>query len=219
MPHKFRFTITEHGQSDQLSGEFPDEDWQRLELFLDCSYRLARCRIAVTQKDLKLHVSAKIGEPTLFTAQLPPEDDVAAFLHCMRPFILEREPTNFLKVRNTLRRRLTLGAAQRYLDRLKDLYSGKDFPVIIEVGTDSGTLSLTSDEAITKWLNAAGAGGYHQDADKGAELQAMYRIFPKESAQVLFLGVLLGRAAAIGRMGALIDNIAKREGVAQPIRA
>jgi hypothetical protein len=217
MPHQFKVTVTENGQSEQLAGEFPDEEWDPIKQYLDCSYRLSRCRIAVTQKDLKLHVSAKIGEPTVFTAQLPPEDDIAAFLHCMRPFILDREPTNFLKVRNILRRRLALPAAQKHLDQLKDLYSGKDFPAIITVGTDSGTLSLTSDEAITKWLNAAGAGTYHQDGDKGAELQAMYKIFPKESAQVLFLGVLLGRAAAIGKMGALIDNIAKRESVAQPM--
>jgi hypothetical protein len=218
MPHQFKVTITEQrtGQSDQVSGEFPDEEWQPLEKFLECSYRLAKCRIAETQKDLKLHISGKVGEPTVFTAQLPPEDDIAVFLHRMRPFILDEEPTSFLKVRNILKRRLALPAARKYLDHLKDLYSGKDFPMTIEVGTESGTLSLTSDEAIRKWLNAS---EYHQDSDKQAELQAMYRIFPKESAQVLFLSALLGRAAAIGRMGALIDNLAKREGIQQSMRA
>lgn len=220
MPHQFKTTITDPttGEREQLSGEFTDEEWQSLEQFLECSYRLAKCRIAETKKDLKLHISWKAGERTGFTAQLPPEDDIELFLYRMRPFILD-DPTNFLKVRNILKRRLALPIARNYLDYLKDLYLGESFPVSITVGTEARTLSLTSDEAIKKWLNAAGAGGYHQDADKRAELQAMYKVFPKEGAQVLFLGVLLGRAAAIGRLGALIDNLAKREGVPQKLRA
>jgi hypothetical protein len=78
-----------------------------------------------------------------------------------------------------------------------------------------GGLSLTSDEAIDKWLNAF---EYHQDEDKQAELRAMYEVFNEEAARVWFLHAMLERASAIGKMGAFIDGLKKREGTATGLR-
>jgi hypothetical protein len=182
---------------------------------LECSYRLAECRIAETQDQLNLSVSWDKGEPVVFDAELPPEDDIAAFLLRMRPFILDKEPTNFHRVRNILARYLSLPSVRSLLDALKDRYEGKRIPMRIEVGSLAGTLSLTSNDAIDKWLNAF---EYHQDLEKQMELRAMYEVFPETSARVLFLYAMLERAAAIGKLGALIDGLSKREGVPREVR-
>jgi hypothetical protein len=166
--------------------------------------------MAVTQKDLKFGLSWKEGEDIVFETALPPEDDIAAFLLRMRPFVLAKERTNFHKVRNVLARYLTLPSARDYLDRLRDLYAGKFIPMRIEIRN----VSVTSDEAIDAWLNAS---EYHQDEDKEAELRVLYDSFSEESARVWFLTTMLHRASAIGKMGALIANLKERAGSTSPL--
>jgi hypothetical protein len=208
MPHKFRVTteIKETGIKEELHGEFPDKDWDLLQRYLACSWRLASCNMAKTQHDLHFGFKGEIGKPVTFTATLPPEDDIAAFLMRMRPFVLKKkEPTNFFKIRNILARYLTLPSARAYLDRLHNLYQGSGIPVVIKFGE----LAITSEEALDKWLYGY---EYHQDLDKQRELENLYRVFPEENARVIFLYQMLDRASAIGKLGALIDGFTKKDG-------
>jgi hypothetical protein len=200
------------GKPEQLSGSIPDDEWNLLTRFLAYSYRLAECRMAESQAQLKFGVKAEIGQPTTFEVVLPPEDDIAAFLHRMRPFVLEKEATYFPKVRNIVARYLTLPSVRQHLDLLKDRYAGKALGFTITFGS----LSLTGGEAIDKWLNAF---EYHQDEDKQTQLRAMYATFPEPAARALFLTAMLARASAVGKLGALIDAITKRDGVERPLRA
>lgn len=217
MPHHFNVTITDTKteQTEQLSGDFPDPEWAQLLQYLDASFRLADCRFAETRSQLSLNVSWKQGEQVAFKAGLPPEDDIAAFLLRMRPFILQKEPTYFFKIRKILMQHIALPSARRYLDGLADRYTGKKIPMMIEVSSQAGTLSLTSDEAIKKWLNAF---EYHQLPKERVELLAMYEVFPENSARVLFLYAMLERASAIGKMGALIDGLKQRDGAKKDLR-
>jgi hypothetical protein len=213
VPQPFKITAknVRTGETEQVAGEFDDGEWAQLARFLDRSWRLARCGIVQTQYDLKFGMSAKLGEPTTFTATLPPERDIAEFLHTMRPFVLEREPTSFLKVRNVLARRLAIASVRDHLDGLRDRYLGKHIPFAIQ----ANDLTLTSEEAVDKWLNAF---EYHQDSDKQGELEAMYRLFPEPNIHALFIYFMLQRASAVGKLGALIDGLAKRDGAERPLR-
>jgi hypothetical protein len=204
-----RNTVT--GEAERLAGEFDDAEWGQLMRFLDRSFRLARCGIVWTQHDLKFGMSAKVGEPTTFTATLPPERDIAEFLHAMRPFVLKGEPTSFLHVRNILARRLTLASVREHLDQLRERYSGKHIPFAVQFND----ITLTSEEALAKWLNAF---EYHQDSDKQEELEAMFRVFPEDSARALFIYHMLQRASAVGKLGALIDGLVKADGTERPMR-
>jgi len=165
--------------------------------------------MAETQSQLHIHFRGELGKPTNWEVSLPPEDDIAAFLLRMRPFILASEPTSFVKTRKTLRRYVTIPSARRYLDQLRDRYAGNAMPFAITVGSEAGEMSLSTNEAILKWLNAF---EYHQDEEKQAYLRSMYAVFPEHSARAIFLYALLERAAAIGKLGALIDGLSKREG-------
>lgn len=203
---EFYITIKNNqtGEVEKQSGEIPDDQWGQALKFLACYSRLAECGIARTQSKLNFEMNWTEGSPLVHTASLSPEDDIAAFLHRMRPFVL-RERTNFHKVRNVLARYLTLPSLRKHLDGLRDRYSGKAIGFSIRVGA----LDLTTEEAIDKWMNAF---EYHQDDDKQRELRAMYEIFPETSARVLFLYAMLQRASAIEKLGALIDGLSKRDG-------
>jgi len=127
----------------------------------------------------------------------------------MRPFVLEREDTSFYRVRNLLAQYLTSPAVTGYLDGLRDSYRGKGIPFQVEVASKAGVSVLNSESAVLKWLNAF---EYHQDPDKQTELRAMYEVFPEPSARALFLYTLLQSAAAVARIGAMIDGWAKSDG-------
>jgi len=210
-PFNIATISSQTGETERLSGEFEDSEWTQLTRFLDRAWRLAQCGIVQTQYDLKFGMSAKLGEPTTFTATLPPERDIAEFLHTMRPFVLEREPTSFLKVRNILARRLALTSVRDHLDGLRGRYLGKHIPFAIQ----ANDLTLTSEDAVEKWLNAF---EYHQDSEKQEELSAMFRLFPEPNIRALFIYFMLQRASAVGKLGALIDGLGKRDGIERPVR-
>jgi len=213
MPHLFKITVQDRaGQSRELSGEFPDTEWTQLQRFLTSSFRLAECGFAESHRQLSFGIKTSAGQPVVHTATLPPERDVAEFLHRMRPFVLDREQTNFFKIRKILARRLTLPEVRTHLDRLRDLYSGKEIPFALHVNERV----LTSDEGLDLWLNAF---EYHQDSQKQTELEAMYRVFPEPSAKAVFLYTMLQRASAVGKLGAFIDGLAKADGTAQALRS
>ena len=213
MAQPFKFTITDikTAGSETVAGAIEEEEWSKLADYLECSYRLAACEFAKTSFQLKFGFSWQRGEPVRFNATLPPERDIAEFLHRMRPFVLEREPTAFQRVRNIVARHLTVPLAQRHLDGLRRRFAVEDIGFTIKVGD----LVLTAPEAVRKWLNAF---EYHRDTDKQTELRAMYQVFPESSARVLFLVVLLEQAAAIGRLGALLDSLVKRDGTERRVR-
>lgn len=216
MPHRFRITTTNNaaGDTETQTGEFSDVDWAILSQYLDCSDRLARCRIVESQAKLRLRIRGELGKPTTLEATLPPDEDVDQFLHRLRPFVLH-DATNFYDVRSVLGRYITLPAFRQYLKRLGDRYAGKDIPFRIVVGSEAGELMLGSKEAVDKWLNAF---EYHQDSGKQTELRSMYAVFPEQASRGMFLYFLLQRAGAIGKLGALIDGFSKRDGRTVQVR-
>jgi len=207
MPHEFHITINDGntGEKERLHGQFSDEDWKSLTRFLALSFRLAECRIAVTRDQLNFGISGGGEKPVTFSATLPPEDDIAAFLHRMRPFILKREPSNFYRVRNLLTRYMTHPQIRRHLDGLRDLYEGKKVP--FSMGYND--TEITPIDTVDSWLNAS---EYHQDEDKQAEMDALYSVFPEPSARALFLTYMLERANAIGKLGEFVNRLDKRDG-------
>jgi hypothetical protein len=92
VPHPFHIRVTNDvtGIVDEQSGEFSDDEWRRLSDYLANSYRLAASRMAQSQGDLNFKIEGAQGEPTRIQASLPPEDDIAAFLHFLRPFVLTK---------------------------------------------------------------------------------------------------------------------------------
>jgi hypothetical protein len=211
VPHPFHIKVTnaETGQVEEQSGTFSDEDWRHLTEYLANSYRLAGCRFAESQSELNWKIAGEQGKPTRIEATLPPEDDIAAFLHYLRPFVLEKSPTNFARIRSIIAREVSLAPVQRYLKTLKTLYAGGQIPFKIEIGSRTGRLVLNSEEAIDKWLNGL---EYHQDGDKQADMKAVFEVFTEPAARAMLLYCMLERASAIGKLGAMIDGFAKREG-------
>jgi hypothetical protein len=207
MPYPFHVKAKNNtsGVVTEVQGEFTDGEWSAALLYLEAFTRLSRCRIAASQSQLSWGFSWQAGEAPEFRASLPPDDDIDAFLHRMRPFVLKDAPTCFYRVRNTLARRMPLEAVRKYLDRMKETYKGTDMGFSI----DYNDRRLTSDEAVDLWLNAF---EYHQDENKRVNIRTMFALFPEPTARALFLQMMLSRAAAVQQLAQVLEQLRRKDG-------
>jgi hypothetical protein len=208
VPKSFTVTVSNSatGQVETSAGEFPEADWDRLIRFSGSAHRLARCRLAETHTQLRWSLSGGKNRSVQIDATFPPEDDILAFLHLMRPFLLKKEDTYFYDVTNILSKHITLPAFRDHIQALRQRFAGEHLAYHVQVGTERGVARLTSEEAVQRWLNAF---EYHQFPDKRADLEAWYRVFPEVGARAVFLTVLLQAASAVGKVTVLIDGFAK----------
>jgi len=103
-----------------VSREFPDNEWERLVRFKDHAARLLATGLLQRGPlpNYTFQWDREFG--ILHLAVLPSEDDTAAFLHRMRRFVLQREPTFFNKICNIISRRVDLPMCTEALDKQKD---------------------------------------------------------------------------------------------------
>lgn len=207
MAHPFNITAKNKttGEVTRASGEFTADEWASVLKYLDCVGRLTRCRMAESRAQLSWGMSWQGGDSIEYRASFPPEDDMWAFLHCMRPFVL-KETSSFYHVRKVFARRISVDAVRGHLDGLKAVYNGSAMGFSIEYNGSR----LTSDEAVDLWLNAF---EYHQDADKRTELAALFEIFPEPAARALFLGMMLQRASAVQQLAEFAERLKVKDGV------
>lgn len=208
MAHSFHVKATNNktGVVTEMHGEFPDAEWADALRYLNAFSKLSKCRIVETQSQLNLGFSWKAGEEVSFWASLPPNDDIDAFLHRMRPFVLKDEPTSFYRMRNVVARRVALESMRSHLEHVKATYSGTAMGFSI----DYSNRRLTSDEAVDLWLNAF---EYHQDEDKRVEIRAMFQLFPEVPARALFLQMMLTRASAVQQLAEILERLRLKDGV------
>ena len=104
MSHSFELALrVNQGEAEKLHVEVDDSDWQTLIGYLEDFDRLAATRMG---GNCQIKVTFTFDARTGFSwsGEMPPEDDVAAFLHRLRPFVLNDERSNFNRVCNILGR-------------------------------------------------------------------------------------------------------------------
>jgi hypothetical protein len=139
-------------------------------------------------------------------SQLPPDDDLAAFLHRMRPFLLQKESTSFITICKILDWRLEDVILRAVVERQRCLYSGKEFQSEVRI-TSNATL-LNDDKIVLKWLNAY---EFHRDKSNRAELDALHQIIPLQHMRAIFISTLMDMGKAVLEITHLIGAM-KRGG-------
>ena len=127
-------------------------------------------------------------------------------LHRLRPFVLERESTNFKRVAKILRRALPEGRVRDLVDSVRSQYSGElmQRAVVISVGETI----VNSEHTLTTWLNAW---EYHRDEDKQLEIGDLQRALPTDVLNYFFLHLLGDKIKAISNLRELIALIMRKQ--------
>jgi hypothetical protein len=185
-----------------LHCEFPQNDWVTLSRFVECADELSGTRVRSAGGILEFKFSFTAEGQGEVQAKLPHPDDIAAFLHRMRPFVLQSEPTYLPSVCNILARRIAAPRIRSRLDRQKKIFQGERMRSIIQINANA--VRLNSDEVLMKWLNAF---EYHRDEDKRKELEDLHWLWPTEHSRALFLYLMLDKADAVSYVRWLIGML------------
>jgi hypothetical protein len=207
VPQPYSLTIKNNrtGETISLAGEFADADWLYLLDFLGEADRLRKTRMIAQGMEVDYEFSWNHETGQQHKATLPPEDDVAAFLHRLRPFVLQQEPFFLPKVMNLLRKTVDNKKFNSILNVQTDRFFGRFKGLTI--ATD--TLDLTSDDTVLKWLNAL---EYHRDADKQKELREAASAIPAESQRAIFLAAMVSKAGTVLTLAEMIGAFRDRSG-------
>jgi hypothetical protein len=201
MPHKYALSLKIDNVDGEISvsGEFSDDEWDRLEAFLQYSGELTKVRFLHSAERGCLRISGE-HDRLIIEAVLPPDwDEVIVFLHKLRPFILEDEGTSFDKVSGLLGRKLDHAYFRSLLKQCRRLYTGKIDQSLIQIWSNEELIN--SEKVLLIWLYAH---EYHRDTEKREFIDGLHQMLPLDASKVMFLGLLLDKADAIFGLADLV---------------
>jgi hypothetical protein len=202
-----KLTVKPRFPEETLQASFPEEEWAQLQEFLRCSQELERTQL-VSQGTPGLSFGFKIqGEGMIGFANLPHHDHVSALLHRLRPFLLQKERTNFGKVCNILDRRFAAEPMRVDICSIKQLYSGDGTQRLYTLSANDKIIN--SEDVFTKWLNAY---EYHRDKEKQIELDELYSLIPPEIPKAIFISMLNYKSRAIVMVAFIILRMTEDNG-------
>ena len=87
-----------------------------------------------------------------FSWKYPSDDDFAAFIHRLRPFVLNNEDTYFQKICNLYRKKLNHSVMDLLFKTLKEYFDGTNSQKFFRLKTNE--IIVNSDNTLYNWLNA-----------------------------------------------------------------
>jgi hypothetical protein len=123
---------------------------------------------------------------------LPSDEEVAAFLHRLRPIYLNNESTNFSRMCSLVSHNLRDSTITEYIRRLKQCYDGRDSQELFQI-TVAGKV-VNSEEFFGHYVNAF---EYHRNKARQQHIDAIAQHFPMEAQKRIFVLLLWIRLDAI----------------------
>jgi hypothetical protein len=179
----FLLTVKDSDDGSECSSrvQIPDDELASLVVFANAADELAASGILQQELRVQIKMNFDVASGIIFSGTLPNNDVISALLHRVRPFVLAKEPTSYLRMRNILAKRIDNLKMREILDRQRDIFTGKDFQQQIEIVTTTPILKdvLNSDESFHTWLNAF---EYHRDSAKKAKFEQLCGVFSFDAA-------------------------------------
>lgn len=203
MPHSFKLIVGVNKDAvEELPVEISDDDWGRLRSYLEDFDLLAATRMGGhCQIKVRFTFDAQAGWS--YDADLPPEDDIAAFLHRLRPFLLNDEQSNFNRVCNILGRAIRHRGITALLRKQRAEFSGEAFRSQMQLQSN-GTV-VNTESVLQKWLNGY---EYHRDPTLREELRQIHTPdLALDATRPLFVSMMIDKAKAIAEVAQVVRLI------------
>lgn len=194
-------------EPENIQVEFSDEEWDVLCRFTGFAEELLETTMIKEGVGVRYNLKWEVAQGMRDDSSLPPQSYVAEFIHRMRPFVVESEPTHFYKVCKILGCQIEHERVRKSLGRLHDLYSGKELQRYFKMTTSD--IVVNSQATLDMWLNAF---EYHRDKEKRQRLTVVHSIVPEDNARAMFVSMMYDRAKAVIEVARLIRAIEKRDG-------
>jgi hypothetical protein len=181
---------------------FSDEHVSVLRGYLAEALRLERSVNANGGFPVSINFSGTVGQPIAISGSTPTDDQLAIFLHRLRPFQLQNEPYQFGKIKNILAQGTSSSRfMQSYVERAKDMFTGVAMQQQIQISM--GDALLNSEKALTAWLYAA---EYHRDDAKMIALLKGRQPPPETLARPVFMALLRYKIDAVLALANIVNR-------------
>lgn len=199
-----------NGDHQHLEGQFEEAEWQILQAYSEFTDELIETKLLKTGGSVSVSLSwTEASGQISATTELPPDDEIIVLLHRLRPFLLQKERTNFLSVCSLLGKRLNNRMVRGYLKQVREYYTGKELQGRFRMVINDDIL-LNSDQALDLWLNAY---EYHRDPEKREKMQELSQMISFDGAKGILLNVLLAKVRAILMLSQLVNGIIRQGSV------
>lgn len=183
----------------KIDATFDEVELNMLEGFLLQIEELRKTRLIKNGFHPSLNIKWNKEDGFIVETQLPPEDDLLALLHRLRPFILKQEYASFEKVAALLQKKFNHNEFQPFLKYYRHLYQGKQIESIMTITTND--MVINSEKTMMDWLNAY---EYHRDQDKKMKLKPIFEMFSHDGARAIFVMFIVDKIKAIQGISDLI---------------
>lgn len=206
VPFPFRLTLVPSGTSEQhesnqeITGEFTDDEHDRLLRFLDEHDALRKSKPGREGFPCQITFRFEEGKGLGCSTKLPDDDTLDILLHKLRPFILKSEPTSFERVAGILKRRVANPFFQQFVRELQRTYAGEDFSKRMRIIVND-TVLLNSDAIVDAWLNGR---AYHRDQAHSDTLEQISDWLPGEAGRGIFVAMLTEKVKAIHNLACVV---------------
>ncbi|PKN53780.1 MAG: hypothetical protein CVU55_01240 [Deltaproteobacteria bacterium HGW-Deltaproteobacteria-13] len=120
------------------------------------------------ESGISLNSKFEKGKTVKFKVSLPPEEYLRSLYMAFRFFYLSKEKSNFLRVINIIKRKIDSDFGRKYIDWLKDMWSGA--LAVKQVNIRVNEKIITPTMLIDLWFNAH---YFHADDRKEEELSKL----------------------------------------------
>ena len=204
-PTHYQVVVTvDDGETTRVPGRFTAAEWMDM---CDFASYAAELRRSVPPLKVELRVTTDESSGISFGASLPSEEHVSTLLHEMRPFVLEKEPTFVPKILNIVQRNVRNDVVDRFLDRLRCNFLGRENPSWI---VTSGGVRVNSEAVLRKRLYGF---EYHRDREKRAEIHELKGLLPDDWLRANFIDMMLDRAKVVDVLGKFVGLLTKERHV------
>lgn len=204
MSFPFKLTLIPGGTdgkqaNDEITGEFTDDEHDRLLSFLDEHDALRKSKPGREGFPCQITFRFEEGKGLGCSTDLPDDDTLDILLHKLRPFILKKEPASFERVAGILKRRAANPWLQQFVRELQRTYAGEDFNNRMRIVVND-TVLLNSDAIVDAWLNGR---EYHRDQAQTETLREISDWLPGEAGRGIFVAMLTEKVKAIHNLACL----------------
>ena len=200
MSRPFKITLShDSASSKEVSGEFTDEEAIILEQFLQQCTDLMRSRPLREGMPCNFSVNFNEEEGLKVSANLPSKDDLSILLHRLRPFILQKEPSSFLRVCSIIGKRVPDDHIRNLLNEQRECYDGRQTQKMMQVV--SNEMIVNSENVLQDWLNSY---EYHRDPDKRQAIDRLFASLPGDLLTGILVSMLVDKTRAVGNVSLLV---------------
>jgi hypothetical protein len=185
---------------------FPADTKALLVHFIECARALNDTAFVRKRDQTKISIHMANDGRITDRGSLPADDEIAAFLHRLRPIYLNNEPTNFNRVANVASAHFNDPSITRLIRECKRHDDGRASREVFEIA--AGGMVINSQEFLDHYLNAL---EYHRDPDRRQHIDRVAEHFPLDAQKPFVVLLLVMRLNAINKLASFLLTCFDRE--------